>query len=125
MNYYNPYFFNIPTSSFIPRNTTGLFSSIFKGGGIKFSSIINGTQKALGFVNQVIPVVKQVQPMFKNAKTMFRVMNEFKKTDTKSTNHNSNNQINQDINSNLGNQSYQNEQTSKANHVNQGPTFFI
>ena len=72
MNYYNPYFFNIPTK-------TGLFSNLFKN--INFSSILNGTNKALNFVNQTIPIVKKIPPMIKNAKTMFSVVNEFKKMD--------------------------------------------
>lgn len=83
MNYYNPYLFSMPTTS-IPR-AGGFLSNLFRGGGIRFGSILSGTQKVLNFTNQLIPVVKQVQPMFKNAKTMFRVMNEFKKTDPNNT----------------------------------------
>ncbi len=71
MNFYNPYLYSIPTSA-----STGLLSKL------SFSSILNGTTKALNFVNQAIPVVKQVSPLVKNAKTMFQVMNEFKKSDT-------------------------------------------
>ncbi len=70
MNFYNPYLYSIPAST-----STGLLSKL------SFGSILNGTTKALNFVNQAIPVVKQVSPIVKNAKTMFRVMNEFKKTD--------------------------------------------
>lgn len=71
MNFYNPYLYSIPTST-----STGLLSKL------SFGSILSGTTKALNFVNQAIPVVKQVSPLVKNAKTMFRVMNELKKTDT-------------------------------------------
>ncbi len=71
MNFYNPYLYSIPTTT----ASTGLLSKL------NFSSILSGTTKALNFVNQAIPVVKQVSPIMKNAKTMFRVMNEFKKTD--------------------------------------------
>lgn len=70
MNFYNPYLYSIPTST-----STGLLSRL------SFGSILSGTTKALNFVNQAIPVVKQVSPLVKNAKTMFRVMNEFKKTE--------------------------------------------
>ena len=73
MNYYNPYFFNIPSSN------TGLLSRIF--GNLKLSSILSGTNKALNFVNQTIPVIKQISPMVKNARTMFNVINQFKKVD--------------------------------------------
>lgn len=72
MNYY-PYY------SAIPYARPGLFS-LFKG--IKFSSILNGTQKTLNVVNQAIPLIKQAKPLVDNAKTMFNIMNEFKKTDT-------------------------------------------
>lgn len=70
MNFYNPYLYSVPTST-----ATGLLSRL------NFGSILSGTTKALNFVNQAIPVVKQVSPLVKNAKTMFKVMNEFKKTD--------------------------------------------
>lgn len=75
MNFYNPYLYSIPAST-----STGLLSKL------SFGSILSGTTKALNFVNQAIPVVKQVSPIVKNAKTMFRVMNEFKKTDIPTTN---------------------------------------
>ena len=80
MNYYNPYMGIYPYISTTAK--TSLFSSLFKNGTFSFSSIINGTQKTLGIINQAIPVIKQVSPVVKNAKTMFKVMNEFKKTDT-------------------------------------------
>lgn len=73
MNYYNPYFFNMPSAN------TGLLSRMF--GNIKLSSILSGTNKALNFVNQTIPVIKQIKPMVRNAKTMFSVVNQFKKID--------------------------------------------
>jgi hypothetical protein len=73
MNFYNPYLYSIPAS------TSGGLLSRFS-----FSSLLNGTTKALNFVNQAIPVVKQMSPLVKNAKTMFKVMNEFKKADISS-----------------------------------------
>jgi len=76
MNYY-PYLNSVPFAT--PAVKTGLFKGIF--GGIKWSSIINGTQKTLGIVNQALPLIKQAGPVLNNAKTMFKVMNEFKKTD--------------------------------------------
>ncbi len=110
MNYYNPQFF-IPSTLNIPK--AGIFSRLF--GGIKFSSILNGTQRVLNFTNQLIPVVKQVSPMVKNAKTMFKVMNEFKRTDNKTKNKTNNQEANikkEDL-------------TNTTNYNNQGPTFFI
>lgn len=123
MNYYNPYLFNMPTSFTVPR-AGGIFSRLF--GGIKFGSILNGTQRVLNFTNQLIPVVKQVQPMVKNAKTMFRVMNEFKKTDTKSINSN-----NKSIKNNLSDKKSFSKvdndinDNTNTNYQNQGPTFFM
>ena len=115
MNYYNPYIFSMPTTFSVPR-AGGIFSRLF--GGIKFGSILNGTQRVLNFTNQLIPVVKQVQPMVKNAKTMFRVMNEFKKTDNK----NNTNTIEEK-------KSTKKEDTpdtiNNTNYSNQGPTFFM
>ena len=79
MNYYNPYFYTMPTTLSTPK--TGFLSRIFGRSGVTLSGILNGTQRALNFANQAIPFVKQVRPMIGNAKTMFRVMNEFKKID--------------------------------------------
>ena len=78
MNYYYPYLGYYPYMT-IPQRT-GLFSSLFRGGGL--SSLISGTQRTLGVINQAIPVIRQVRPVVNNAKTMFKVMNEFKKNDT-------------------------------------------
>lgn len=80
MNYYNPYFQMYPYYE-IPQKM-GLFSRIF--GNLNFGSILNGTQKTLNIVNQGIPLIKQFKPVLNNAKTMFKVMNEFKKTETPS-----------------------------------------
>lgn len=119
MNYYNPYLFSMPANYMVPKATGGILSRIFGSGGIKFGSILNGTQRVLNFTNQLIPVVKQVQPMVKNAKTMFRVMSEFKKNDYKNTDN--------------GKKEYKNTIQKKEDNVdtvnnsysNQGPTFFM
>lgn len=114
MNYYNPYF-SYPYMSASTSTTSGLFSRLL-GKGINWSSILSGTQKTLGIVNQAIPIVKQVSPVMKNAKTMFRIMNEFKKVDTPTT-ENTSNIVNE---SNATNNEEYNISTS-----NNGPTFFI
>ena len=124
MNYYNPYFYSVPSSFATPK--VGLFSRLFGGSGITLSGILNGTQKALNFANQAIPLVKQVRPMIGNAKTMFKVMNEFKKVDTIK-----NDEINPDINtdktSNLINEKNNdnNINNNLSQEYNNGPTFFI
>lgn len=115
MNYYNPYFYTMP----IATQKAGLFSRLFGSSGITLSGIFNGTQKALNFANQAIPLVKQVKPMIGNAKTMFKVMNEFKRTEKPN------------MNSNIEKNTI--EKVNKKNLIDEkkeeikssGPTFFI
>ncbi len=114
MNYYNPYFL-YPYSTLSAPTTNLLGSGLGKG--FSFSSLLNGAQRTLNFVNQAIPVVKQVSPMMKNAKTMFRVMNEFKKVDTKE-------QKPQTIKQNISSENTA-DIVSKSSLANEaGPTFF-
>lgn len=42
---------------------------------IKWGSILDGTSKTLGVINQAIPVVYQIKPIINNAKTMFKIAN--------------------------------------------------
>ena len=79
MNFYNPYYF--PYSNVGVR--TGLFSNLIKR--INFSSIMNGTERTLNAVNQIIPLIKQAKPMMNNAKTMFKLMSEFSRDDENGT----------------------------------------
>ena len=70
MNFYNPYYF--------PYQNIGLKSglnNIFKR--INFNSIMNGAERGLNIVNQIIPIIKQAKPVIGNAKTMFKLMSEF------------------------------------------------
>ena len=127
MNYYNPYINFIPYTSSVPK--TGLLSGLFKFGKFNLSSILNGTQKTLGFINQAIPVVKQVSPMLQNAKTMFKVMNEFKKTDKKNneTLNNISKKNNETLNNIQQNNNITNLKEKNENEIekNNGLTFFI
>ena len=126
MNYYNPYFYTTPTSLSALSNTPriGLLSRLFGRSGVTFGSILNGTQRALSFANQAIPFVKQVRPMIGNAKTMFKVMNEFKRSERPVTNQKSLNNIN---NNNIYNNSNYETNTKQNNYINndEGPTFFM
>ncbi|MDD3453620.1 MAG: VrrA/YqfQ family protein [Bacilli bacterium] len=115
MNYYNPYSYMGLNPYMSAPVKMGLFSKIFGGNGLTLSSIMSGTQKAIGFANQAIPLVKQVTPVFNNAKTMFKVMNEFKKVDTPNNVSSSNNAKKNIVKNNLSDQ---------KNYDN-GPTFFI
>lgn len=125
MNFYNPYGvplngfgnFYMPTAMPAAR-TGGLFSRLF-GGGINWSSIFNNTQKTLNFINQAIPVVKQATPLVKNARTMFRVMNEFRKSTNQSVNNPPQTSTYQ---TNNINEQSQKTYSDKVNNV--GPTFF-
>lgn len=117
MNYYNPYF-SYPYMGTAPVSSGGIFSKLF-GKNLNWSSILSGTQKTLGVVNQAIPIVKQVSPVMKNARTMFRIMNEFKKVDTSPINTTDNTTSNDDI---LKDEP-QTYTTYSSN--NNGPTFFI
>lgn len=83
MNYYNPYFYSMPSKFLSSTPKVGLLTKIFGKSGATLSTILSGTQKVLGVANQAIPLVKQVGPMVNNAKTMFKIMNEFKRSDTK------------------------------------------
>lgn len=113
MNYYNPYFYTAyPYAASVPK--VGLFSRIF-GANTTFSSILGGTQKVLNVANQAIPLIQQVKPMVGNAKTMFKVMNEFKKTDIPNSSNNKSN-----VN-NTSNEISENDVISNTNN----PTFFI
>ena len=119
MNYYNPYMSFFPYASTPAK--TGLFSTLFKSGKFNLGSIISGTQKTLSMINQAIPVIKQVSPVIKNAKTMFKVMNEFKKTDTPKNNKT----VVQTIKSSSSQTTFQDENISYDQTNNNGPTFFI
>ena len=75
---------------------TGILSSLLGGtrgigtatgaSRITFSSILNGTSKTLGVINQAIPVFYQVKPIWNNAKTMFRVAKEINSSNKTTTN---------------------------------------
>ena len=122
MNYYNPYFYTIPNNIATPK--VGLLTKLFGRSGITIGNILNGTQRALNFANQAIPLVKQVRPMIGNAKTMFRVMNEFKRTEKPIQN-------NIVKNNNFNNDSViiqkEPDTNQESNYItsDNGPTFFI
>lgn len=113
MNFYNPYMSAMPYMTAPAR--VGIFTRLFRN--FSFSSLLSGTQRTLGFINQAIPAIRNVSPIVKNAKTMFKVMNEFKKTD--SGNKKSRVNITQ---KNVHETNIQEINVSQKNNV---PTFFI
>lgn len=118
MNYYNPYiFYPYPTSA--PQVTSGILNGSLGKGNFSFSSLLNGAQKTLNFVNQTIPVVRQVTPMIQNAKTMFRLMNEFKKVETPIT------PETKTVKQNISETKIENNNTKNETVASNGPTFFI
>lgn len=114
MNFYNPY-------SLYPYVSTpvrqGLFSNLANGfRGINWGNILNNTQRTLNIINQAIPAVRQISPMVRNARTMFRVMNEFNRTDTPRS-----------FSNNTSSQEIENTDMveNQVAQVNEGPTFFL
>lgn len=122
MNYYNPYFYTMPASIAESAPKVGLLTRIFGRSGATLSSILNGTQKVLNVANQAIPLVKQARPMLNNAKTMFRIMNEFKRSDVKPKRINK--QYNQVNTNNTNNTTNTNNELTNYQTVSNGPTFF-
>ena len=53
-----------------PNQTTSILSLLKN---IKWGSILDGTSKTLGVINQAIPVIYQVKPIVNNAKTMLNI----------------------------------------------------
>ena len=63
---------------------------------LKFGTILDGTQKTLGVINQAIPVIYQVKPIINNTKTLFKIANVMNSKTT--SNNNVNNTVNKSIN---------------------------
>ena len=91
--YNNPFMYHtIARPSFISRllgrnGTLGLARSF------NFGNILSNTQKSLGIVNQVIPIVKEVKPMVNNAKSIFKIANLLNDNTDKQTTIKPSNQI--------------------------------
>lgn len=65
--YPNPYMMNmVPKTGLLTRSIAALKS-------IKWGTLLEGTQKTLGVINQAIPVVYQIKPIVNNARTLFRI----------------------------------------------------
>ena len=47
-------------------------------GSFNLGSLLNGASKALGVVNQAIPIVKEVGPMMNNMRSMLKIASIFK-----------------------------------------------
>lgn len=69
---YNQY--NLGGNSFIPRR------------GLNWRGFLNNTQKTLGIINQIIPIVYQVKPLVSNARTLFKIAGAVNSNDDNSQN---------------------------------------
>lgn len=117
MNFYNPYYYSLPTNFVQPK--VGLLGKLFGRTGITISNFLNGTQRVLNIANQTIPLVKQVKPIIGNAKTMFKVMNEFKRSEKPVSS-----EISKNIPINSSN-TFDESKVEITNNSNEGPTFFV
>ena len=45
---------------------------------VNWGSLLEGTQKTLGVINQVIPIAYQIKPIINNAKTIFKIAGSIK-----------------------------------------------
>ena len=94
--------------------------------GINWSSLLSNTQKTLGIINQAIPAFYQIKPIFSNMKTMFRVVNEINKDDSKpNTNNNyTNNSVS--TNKTISNDNIvDNQINNDISYQDDGPSFFV
>jgi hypothetical protein len=65
-------------SSFANRAATSSLFTKTVNNKITLSGILNGTQKTIGTINQVIPLYNQVKPMFQNSKILLNVAKSLK-----------------------------------------------
>lgn len=117
MNFYNPYYYSLPTSLAQPK--IGVLGKLFGKTGVSIGNFLSGTQKVLNIANQTIPLVKQVRPIIGNAKTMFKVMNEFKRVEK------SNIQVNTENKEIYINEDAKNTKSNEYLSETEGPTFFV
>ncbi len=66
----------IPFST--PKAVAGTAAKATKS--LSFSSIINGAQKGINTLNQIIPLYNQVKPLVQNGKQMLNIFKNVKKT---------------------------------------------
>lgn len=77
--YPNPYMMNmVPKTGLLTRSLSTLKN-------IKWGTLLEGTQKTLGVINQAIPIVYQVKPIVNNAKTIFRIANSIQEEPKQTT----------------------------------------
>ena len=60
------------SSAISSASRSGLLSKV-GGSKITLSGILNGAQKTIGTVNQIVPLYNQVKPLFQNSKVLVNV----------------------------------------------------
>lgn len=138
-NYFVPGY-GMPYRFMAPSGGLGLFRNLGRSMGffrnINWGSLLNNTSRALGVVNQAIPIVKQAGPMFSNMRSMLRLASAFKditdedrvniKKDTSNTSNFSNINSNNYNNINSMDNGYQDNYIPNNNNNNNNiPNFFI
>ena len=99
----------ITKNNLLIKHLENIFSGIKS---FNWNGLINNTSKALGIINQTIPLVKQVRPMVGNMKSMIKLASAFKdETDIKP--HQQNNNI------------IEKEIINTNNNSTESPIFFI
>lgn len=99
MRSFNPIFNSINMYRSVPPFATAgssIASNAFRNGiaprgigsKISLSGILNGAQKTIGTVNQIVPLYNQVKPMIENSKSVFKVFKGIKSKNTPSKNKN-------------------------------------
>lgn len=70
---------------------------------INWGSLLDGTQKTLGVINQAIPIVYQVKPLISNAKAMFRIADALTGSSETTSNNSDNTKIDTSIDNSIDN----------------------
>lgn len=77
--------FSTAGSSIALKNATNGLKSFNK---ITLSGLLNGAQKTIGTVNQIVPLYNQIKPMFTNSKIILNVAKGLKNSSFKSKRNN-------------------------------------
>lgn len=104
-----------------PYSNAGILGKgLSLGKGINWASLLDGTQKTLGVINQAIPLVYQVRPIINNAKTVFKIASAMTSKDNNSSSNDFNN------NSTIEKSTDNSKNTSISYTANNNlPTFYI
>ena len=86
MQSFNPLFNSLNMSMPFPTAGSSIATNTLRnslisrgiGSKITLSGVLNGAQKTIGTVNQIVPLYNQVKPMIENSKTVFNVFKGLK-----------------------------------------------